>query len=397
MSFVRHAGLFCLELFLLTIVVSYAIVLKEQSFPESDFRVFYSAAVLLRTEPDRLYDFASQQKVQDRYIPPHLDMTKQYSAYLVYVYPPFYLLPFIPLTFLPPQVAYRIMQIVLVLVLVGAVSLLMRRFPPRVHMGRLWLGALAFAPVFESLRQTHIAGVVLLIFMGIYDCFKRKKYMLAGLLGSLLFYKAQLISVLLLYFILSRNKPAVAGLLAGSLVLGGISLFLLQGNVVPFFEMNFWYAFLHEKEAFKSITMLSWQGLFSAIEVFFVPSVSMRIFALVASIVTIFLVFVSIPRRIQETHAPILFSILIITTLVSGLHVHQYDGILLLFPLCVLYHTSSSWKAHTVAFLGWVIIFFNTFTYADFSPFYFLPAVYLAGVLLMGIVYLRKITGQVDH
>lgn len=389
MSPVRHAAIFCLELFLCTVIVSYGILLRSNSFLESDFRIFYSAAVILRAEPQRLYDFTYQQEVQDRYIPRPVDMSKQYSAFLVFVYPPFYLLPFIPLTYLHPESAYRITQVILGLILVIAIYFLTRLFPPKAHAGHLGLGALAFAPVFESLRQTHISGIVLMLFIGIYACFRQKKYEFAGFLGSLLLYKIQLAVVLLIYMLFSRNKRMAGGFIIGSLILGGLSLLLMRGDPGSFFHMNVWYAFFHEGDAYKNISMLSWQGLFSALELFFFPAVSLRIPAIAVSIMTLFFVFMFLPRRIQDAKLPGLFSLIIITTLVSGLHVHQYEGVLLLFPLYVLFHYSASRKAYLLAGAGWVILLLNIFTYTEVSPFYFLPALYLAASILFALRWIR--------
>lgn len=385
----QHAIPFSIEFFLLVIIVSYCSLQLKRNFFDSDFRVFYSAANVFRKNPGSLYDIDLQQQTQLSLIPrAHGEI--EFHDFLVFINPPYYLFHYIVVSRLPPAMAYLYLRFILLVFLGFSLLLLIRLFPPRVSIWRLLLFSVSFAPIYDAMLQAQSGFLSLFIITIMYILFVKKKYFLAGLVGALLTYKIQLFFVFLMYFLLLGKRKLYAGLLTGLAVLTG-SWFLFMGqNFYDYVQLNFWYVFLHEAASYKNILTVSWQGFFATINFFYNPDIPVRIPSVVMSLGTILVVLLSIPRNVRRDQIKHIFSLIIFTTLLSGMHVHAHDSVILLFPLYVLFSGTVSRPVYALVILGWIIFLFTIFTPVYPYPLFFLTPFYLAACVVLWLQWFKR-------
>jgi len=187
----------------------------------TDFLEFYAAGrIVAAHQTDRLYDFDVQARVEHEITAP-----AEWSGFHAFITPPFFALPFVPLSALPYPMALAVWSGLGGLLLLASLSLL---GPPpegaRPGRLRLVLWALAFVPVFAAVSYGQNSLLSLFILAGAFALLRRGRDGLAGIVLGCLLYKPQLVLVLALLLGLARRGRALFGLGAMGAVLVAVSL-----------------------------------------------------------------------------------------------------------------------------------------------------------------------------
>lgn len=255
--------------------------------------------------------------------------------------------------------------------------------------------------------MTQSSIFTLLIFISVYWLLKKQQWLLAGLAGSLLLYKPQIAIVLYIYLLLLRNRKIFAGLVIGALAMISISLIMTQGHLGDLIKLL--PEFINHPGA-TPVNRITWLGFFTQAQVYF-PQLPAKALALIVSLITLTWVLNKIAAYPPwSPKFPQVFSLIIITTLLSSFHAHYHEAVLLFFPL---FYTSSlllsknssicaeamkippkinknidfhgegvshrlpSLKVRLIIVSGWLVFFF-----AIFSPFYPQPMPFIITLYL---------------
>ena len=247
---------------LVAMAVTGALVVARQS-PEArrsaDFTVLYSAAVLIRQgQPESVYDQASLAAIMR-------EVTAQAPAdpRLPFDYPLAAALPFVPLTMMSPEPAFRTWQ-VLSLALAFCMLLVLQRAVPVDPRAPWWamLALLGAAPTWAVLTEGQftvllLSGAVLVIAAAAGG----RRWLGAGVGAALLALKPQYLpAFLVLLWTLGRWKALGAGLAGGAATMASS---LLAGGPAGFTAM------VHEGMASAYLVPLrlseSWVGTLAAL------------------------------------------------------------------------------------------------------------------------------------
>jgi alpha-1,2-mannosyltransferase len=191
----------------------------------TDYLQFYTAGLTLRLgQEGRLYDFAYQQDLQQQMIGIQESPPEANSAFYAFLTPPFFAMPFVPLSLLPYGLSYAVFCL---LTLVGVWLSLRCLGLDKPLKPFLW--ALTFFPVFANLSFGQNGVLSLAILALVYALWRSDKRLAAGLALSLLSYKPQLVFGILILWLLEARREwrALGGFVLGMLTLAGLSMWLL--------------------------------------------------------------------------------------------------------------------------------------------------------------------------
>ncbi len=211
------------------------LLLGEGDRRAADFVAFYVGGTLVAHDHGQaLYDLDRQRQVEHEVMGPFVFAT----GLLPFVYPPFVALPFVPLSHLPLLPAYWVWQGLTVLVLGSAVALLLRTSRWRsITRSRAGLSTrtavlvlLGAFPVYAQFHSGQLSAGLLLALTAATVAFQARRDVLAGIALAALLAKPQLIPVLVLGLLAWQRFRALAGLGAGALALGGVSVAISGWN-----------------------------------------------------------------------------------------------------------------------------------------------------------------------
>lgn len=198
-----------------------------------DFITAYGAGIIFRTDPARLYDFATQYTLQSRLVAP-----TELPGLAPFINPPYVALAYVPWTRLSLPLAYAVWTC-LMLGAVGVAVLLMVRFLATGELrGKgLTIGGLlavivsSFAFV-EGLVAGQNHGLTLLLMVVACIATLKGRWWLGGLAAGLMIYKPQLtVGLVLTWVFLGEMQPIVGFALSGAMWSG---LGLLLGGIEPY-------------------------------------------------------------------------------------------------------------------------------------------------------------------
>jgi len=182
---------------------------------DPDFTVFYTAGKMLREgRSDELYDPRAQQAVQ-------LEFTNNSDLRrgpLPYIHPPFEALVFLPLTFLPYDIAFWLWNL-LNLGMLLEVAWLLKRALTSLREVPVWewlLAFLAFFPVFSNFLQGQDAILLLLLFVLGFCALNRDADFLAGCWFGFAVFKYHFVVPLVVILVLWRRRKLALGFTATS-------------------------------------------------------------------------------------------------------------------------------------------------------------------------------------
>ena len=181
---------------------------------QSDFRVFYTPACMLRTHQAKdIYDFPSIRRVQDTRVAPD-------NGAVPYLHPAYEAVFFIPLSFIPYRFAYLIWAGVNFAVLAWIYSLLRPRLKNLRALGPKWISPgllLGFFPVGFTILAGQDSLLLLLITVLAFLHVSTSEFRAGALLGLAMF-RFQVLLPIILLFILWRSFKFVFGWLASSAI-----------------------------------------------------------------------------------------------------------------------------------------------------------------------------------
>lgn len=364
---------------LISIIFNYANIILNNSYFDSDFRSFFSAAQITQKEPQDLYSYQAQTEYQHRLNPAIKNPNKQ-SGLIPFANPPFFLIPYILVSSLSPQAAYQTIIALNFFVLTTCLLLLNKTFSHSKHKLIILLLVLSFSQTYITLLQTQSSFLTLLLFTAIYLLIKRQKWFLTGLTSSILLYKPQLGLILYIYLALQKKPKILAGFLTGSIILFFISWFITNGH--PFSILLAIRQFI-DHPGTTPINRISWLGFFTQIK-YFIPAIPAKELAYFVSLITIIYTFKIIKKtKISPKNFPLTYSLLIVVTLLSVIHVHGQELVLLFFPLHYFFSTPqySNKILYSTITIWFLLLFFN------FSPFYPNPPFFYVTIILL-IIYI---------
>jgi len=167
-----------------------------------DFGVFYYAGRMVWEGAGKsLYDLNQQHAFQVRYGRP--------PDFLFY-YPPFALLPFLPLTLLPAIGAFILWTAFNVGLVTAAIAALSRRFDFRYGNWPLLL-SFAFMPVASNLANGQLSLLALAGYVWCYMLWRRGRLFQGGLALALVAFKPQLVAGFLCILLIKRRWRELAG------------------------------------------------------------------------------------------------------------------------------------------------------------------------------------------
>jgi len=182
----------------------------------SDFTVLYTAATLVRHgQLAAVYNQATMGPALLQVSDGHIDPT------LPFDYPLADALPLVPLTLLPLQAAFRVWQLLILLLLAAAVWLLNRLHPlgpAAVPFGLL--AVLAAEPTWALLTEGQLGGVLLVGAVAVLAAADRDRPSWGFLGGVLLAFKPQYLPAYLALLWAGRCRRELAAVIAGSLLVG---------------------------------------------------------------------------------------------------------------------------------------------------------------------------------
>jgi hypothetical protein len=191
-----------------------------------DFPHEYAGGWIVRAgDPSRLYDRGYFSDVT--HDPAVVGFRWRTDAFLLPLYPPFYYLWCVPLSWLDYRSAAHLFTALTVAALIASTVLIADL--DRKARGALgwWVAAsLCYPPVIESLTGGQKGTVFLLLFAITYRLLARRQLFVAGAVFGLAAVKPQLMLVLSLVMLVQREWRFVAGLAATGVVLGVQSLII---------------------------------------------------------------------------------------------------------------------------------------------------------------------------
>ncbi len=317
----------------------------------ADFVEFYAAGRIVATHrTDHLYDFDLQSRVEHE-----LTVPQEWSGFHGFITPPFFALPFVPLSALPYAVALALWNGLGLLLVPGSLWLLRG---PKAEPGRplpvLW--ALAFVPVFAAVSYGQNSLLSLFILAAVFALLGQGRDGIAGLVLGLLLYKPQLVLVLALLFALERRWTALLGVAATGTALVLVSLRMSLPAAHAYVRLASSFPTMLADPAFPTWKMHSLYSFF----VLLLPGhlALATGLALLSSAVVILAV-----RTLQPPyHAGALhgwFAAAIWGSVLVSPHVPLYDLCLLVLPAALLHserHDETLWRGGVAAIWAATIV-----------------------------------------
>jgi hypothetical protein len=186
---------------------------------QSDFRVLYTPAYMLRTHQSRqIYNFSSIRRNQD------LRVAADNGA-VPYLHPAYEALFLIPLSFLPYRAAYLGWALINVIVLACVYFALRPRLEHFRALGPPWIGAgllLGFFPLAFSILAGQDSLLLLLILTWAFRYMSERPFR-AGVLLGLGMFRFQVLLPIVVLFLLWRSVKFISGWALSSAVVAVIS------------------------------------------------------------------------------------------------------------------------------------------------------------------------------
>jgi len=302
-----------------------------------DFSCFYNAGrMVISGDRTRLYDFALQAsydaRLQAELVHP------RYSVPLLFVFPPFTLLIFAPLAFLPYAQAFAAWYALNVGMLL-AVPFLLRgilKFGNK-SLSLVVLMTPFFLPIPNALGQGQVSILLLLLFTLAFRDLVHGRELRAGCMLALATFKPQFVLPFLLVLALTRNWKVLRGFFATCSALFGVSIAIVG-----------WKATLSSPRAMVELGRLPWK-LGGEIPVLMfnlrgfacnylgsqLSNHALRTGTLAASAALVFLALVPFLDRRCKVSA-VSLSLILAVTLLASYHAYVHDMSLLLLPFLVM-------------------------------------------------------------
>jgi hypothetical protein len=196
-----------------------------------DFRAFYAAGLIVRTNPGSLYSIDRQRQIENEHV-------AQNDQMLPFYHPSYEALIFAPLTALDYKTAYNVFQVVNALIL----GLLMFGFGGLFSRspGAPWILLLyfSFIPMLGCMAQGQDTLFALALFAASWQQAEQNKDRNAGILLALALFKFQIAIPMAILLIIRKGKKFAAGFAAGAIGVSILSFVLVgPGGVHDFLKI----------------------------------------------------------------------------------------------------------------------------------------------------------------
>lgn len=190
----------------------------------SDFTAFYTGAQVVRSgQIQNLYNPETQMEVQSSLLRPNGWLFS--DGLLPFVYPPFFVLIFLPLTCFPLAVAFHAWNLVSLMLLLASILLLLKSWN-YLSMRNFFLSGLvvlAFFPTFETLNKGQSTFLLIFITTLCYLQLVKRNDLLAGIALGFTLMKPQLALVLFTWILVQRRWRAALSFLCVAVILATLS------------------------------------------------------------------------------------------------------------------------------------------------------------------------------
>jgi alpha-1,2-mannosyltransferase len=196
----------------------------------TDYLQFYSAGVTIRQgQSANLYNFPYQSQLEQAIAGPEL------TSYHAFITPPFLAWLYVLFTFLPYSWSFLVWSLIGFFFLWVSIKLIAALQP-----NKSFIWALTWFPIFAAISFGQNSLLSLFLFSLTYWLWRKDKYLLAGLVSSLLLYKPQLVLGLGLLWLLEwrTSWKSLFGLAAGAATLAGLCFWLLPDASRAYIDLS---------------------------------------------------------------------------------------------------------------------------------------------------------------
>ena len=362
-------------------------VVSVDTFLNSDYLSFLTGAKMIATgDGSSLYDFSTQLSFQKDIKISYVDKVNLYprekfNQALPFRNLPFVALFFVPLVLLPPFVSFKIFALFNLCLLIFILWNISKDFLKKISLAMAVLASFAFLPVLTSLVRGQITLVALFVFYMVYKNLQKKRNYWAGFLSGFLLMKVQyLFAVPFIVMRASDLREFFKGFLLVFSVLIVLSFLVTGINVFSYPG----FLLLTEQAKYGSVPseILTLFSVFGGI-------LSSKFLALILNIIFYFSTLYLFWRSRKSFSLGATFGVLVLATLVFGVHMTDNEVVLMLFPLFLL--LEEFYKT------AWARIFFVVGLLAPFlrlTPFAFWEIAVLG--LLLVVLFLRGRFGAIS-
>jgi len=235
---------FALTAFCLGMIVVHAalfwVVRAQLVTGSSDFRIFYTAGLMLRHgEGKVLYSEHLQDETEEQFAPAAVAR----GGPLPYNHPPFEAVLYAPLTYLPYFPAYCVWFAVNIALLAGSVCLIRRSLPVLVShfRGLLILAPLAFFPIIYALLQGQDSILLMALYCLSFLALRRNKELQAGLLLALGLFKFHLVLPFAFVLLLHRRWRVLTGMFMTVVLEAVVSWTIIGKRQLLYYPQFVWH------------------------------------------------------------------------------------------------------------------------------------------------------------
>jgi hypothetical protein len=353
--------------FLSMFFIFISIIFSNQWYT-SDFFSFYTGANLWATDPLHMYDLSLQYRYE-------LDLNNTGNIYFYpYIYLPIFLVPIRFLLFLPPQYLYICTVIFQLILFAFCIYMLFRTFRiPFTNNLFLISFLVSFAPVFVALYNSQTSVFLFAVYTALLVSIWKRNFFWVGFIASFLLYKPQYFILPFLILMILQNINVRKGLLVGLLTHLCLNVVLLGGNIGQFVTSNIWYMTEFESKIEQTNFMVSLQSLVSMALFFLTRPILYSISIFLGSAILVGLVMYMKRRSVFFKNPIVGVVLLILGSLISGLHVHTHDAILLIIPLLYIYTAQIRPLMKFFLLTGIYLSFFLTTPFVPYKLYIFQP------------------------
>jgi|SRR5579871_537831 len=336
---------FCLGLVTLHLALYW--VTRKTAAGLQDFRIFYTAGLMLRRgQGSVLYNSSLQLQTQREFVP---GATARYSV-LPYIHPPFEALVYVRLTYFPYARAF-FLWVLLNLGLLSTTVLLVRRWLPALASTFprfLFIAPLAFLPVAFSLMQGQDSVVTACVYCLTYGALRTRRDLQAGIWLGLGLFKFHLILPFAAILLLHRRWRAIRGILLSA----GVEV-AISWMVVGWKELLYYPIYVNSINRDPSLHVILPRGMPNLRGLFmgWAWSASARpwVEGLLLAVSAGLLIWASRYWRPQDLTDPQRwddgFCLAVVTTFVVGYHGYSHDLSIVLLPILILLDRALQLKA----------------------------------------------------
>ncbi len=343
---------FCLGMIVLHAVLFW-IVRGQIVAGSSDFRIFYTAGLILRRGEGRaLFNEELQVRTEREFALPAIQMGRA----LPYNHPPFEAILYVPLTYLRYLPAYCLWFVINVLLLIGSIYRVRSYLPTLTCNFRpiLILAPLAFYPIAYALLQGQDSILLMALYFLAYAELRGGHDLRAGAYLGLGLFKFHLILPFAFMLLLRRRWRALAGMTFVAVAELLISWVMVGGSQLLYYPHFAWQV---NRQQLPGIivpaNMANLRGLLLGWNLMNPP---LRWVEGVLAVVSVGLaVWASRqwkPSNIQNSRSwDCGFSVCLVVSFLVGYHGYNHDMSLLLLPLLLaLDRTLAAWREARVGF-----------------------------------------------